>query len=170
MNLYFTNMLLMQIIREGLKYLNKENHPMYIHFIKSKTNNVPDFLSDKNQVCIVLQRQYKDLKLDYRYVSVTLTIDGEERRFNIDLSSILTIDVFKFSKFNFNYRLENNYIKDIENMSDDKYMQEIKEKIDSYQTFLKNLTVDLIPKSINNSLNKNKINNIINIDDIIKKK
>ena len=170
MNIYYINLLLLYLIETGIKNLDMEKHPIYIHFLNCETNNIPEFLSNKKEVCVVLQRQFEDLEIDYRYLSVTLSINDIRHRLNIDLSTVFAIDIVDITKIEFEPRLQNEYTYDVINILDDIYMKEMKEYISSHQKFLKEININLIPRSVNENNIQKENTNIISIDDVLKNK
>ena len=168
MNMYYINLLLLYLIEDGVKYIDLEKHPIYIHFINCETNNIPEFLARKKEVGIVLQRQFDSVKVDYRYFSVTLSIDNIKYRLNIDLSTIFAFDIVDLFKIEFESRLHPGYFKEILT-SDADYMDEMLERIEGYQKFLREISVGLIPRPVNEKETQGQAKKI-SIDEVIKAK
>lgn len=93
-------------------YDNQE-YPVYIHFIQSKLNKLPDFLQKRKDIGLVLEKQFENLEININYLNVTLFFSGKPYNLSIHLSTISSIEVMSHSKITFP-RNKAEYIKSIE--------------------------------------------------------
>ena len=169
MRLYYLNLLILCLL-ENIKTIDIEKSPVYIHFVNSETNNIPSFLSNKKEVCIVLQRQFEDLEIDYRYLNVTLSINDVKYRLNIDLSTIFILDIVGITRVEFEKRLSDDYLLEINSINSDEYIENMKISVVQHGQMLKDVTVGLIPKVLQENDSSEDKAKIISIDDAIKVK
>lgn len=141
-----------------------ERFPVYIHFVNAVCNHVPEFLSHRREIGIVIQKQFENLIIDYRGLSVTLFFDGKPHAMYIELSTIYSMEIVGKIKLDMDNRLSSNHINNCVAMSDDDYMRGMKEiaiKMDTYEKEI----VKLLPKQ--KEVETKKIT-IFSIEDIIK--
>lgn len=154
---------MMLYVIENMKLLHK--YPLYIHFFNCRLNVVPDFLSKKREIGIVIQKQFEELDVNNRYIYVVLYFDGKACPLQIDMLTIYSIEIVGKGKIDLDHRHSPEYFSSIQNIIEHEYIEKVKEIIGSVYNKDKFYSLGRLPDKTQIEEDDNKV---IDMDNLIK--